>query len=78
MSKVKYKYNPKTLSYDEVELTWRDHLRKVSFHLITALVASVILLAASYNWIKERGKKEALLNNEQTEAKLIEFSEELI
>lgn len=77
MSKVKYKYNPKTLSYDEVELTWRDHVRKVSFHLITALVASVILLAASYNWIKQRGKKEALLNNEQTEAKLKEFSEEL-
>jgi murein DD-endopeptidase MepM/ murein hydrolase activator NlpD len=40
-------------------------------------VASVILLAASYNWIKEQGKKEALLNNEQTEAKLKEFSEEL-
>jgi murein DD-endopeptidase MepM/ murein hydrolase activator NlpD len=77
LSKVKYKYNPETLSYDEVELTWRDHLRKVSFHLITALVASVILLAASYNWIKQKGKSEALLNNEQTEAKLQEFSEEL-
>lgn len=77
MSKVKYKYNPKTLSYDEVELTWRDHLRKVSFHLITALVASVILLSASYSWIKQRGKKEALLNNEQTETKLKEFAEEL-
>lgn len=73
MSKTKYKYNPKTLSYDEVELTWRDHLKKLSYHFMSATVVSVLLLFFSYNFIKERGKKEAQLNNEQTEAKLNEF-----
>lgn len=77
MSKTKYKYNPQTLSYEEVELTWKDHLKKLSYHLISAIVVSVLLLFFSYNIIKERGKKEALLNNEQTELKLKEFDSEL-
>ncbi len=77
MSKVKYKYNPKTLSYDEVELTWKDHLRKLSYYAIAAFVASVLILFFSYNYIKERGKKEAMLENEQTEALLQEKLQQL-
>ena len=73
MSKTKYKYNPKTLSYDEVELTWKDHLKKLSYHFMSATVVSVLLLFFSYNFIKDRGKKEAQLDNEQSEAKLKEF-----
>lgn len=72
MSKVKYKYNPKTLSYDEVELTWRDHLKKLSYYAIASIVASVLILFVSYGYIKERGKKEAALENEQTKALLEE------
>jgi murein DD-endopeptidase MepM/ murein hydrolase activator NlpD len=40
---------------------------------MSATVVSVLLLFFSYNFIKERGRKEAQLNNEQTEAKLNEF-----
>jgi murein DD-endopeptidase MepM/ murein hydrolase activator NlpD len=39
---------------------------------MSATVVSVLLLFFSYNFIKERGRKEARLNNEQTEAKLKE------
>jgi len=66
LSKAKYKYNPNTLSYDQVKLTWKDHLKKVSFHLITGVVFTAIILLISFNWIKEQGVKEGLLENEKT------------
>jgi murein DD-endopeptidase MepM/ murein hydrolase activator NlpD len=77
MSKVKYKYNPETLSYDEVELTWRDHLKKLSYYAIASFVASVLILFFSYGYIKEKGKEEAMLENEQTKALLEEKLEQL-
>lgn len=77
MSKVKYKYNPETLKYDEVELTWRDHLRKLSYYAIASTVASVLILFFSYGYIKDRGRKEAILENEQTEAFLQEKIQEI-
>lgn len=40
---------------------------------MSATVVSVLLLFFSYNFIKDRGKKEAQLDNEQSEAKLKEF-----
>ncbi len=66
MSKTKFKYNPDTLSYEEVELTWRDHLKRVSYHTISAIVFTVIVVAILYPYIKEQGVKEAQLNNEET------------
>jgi len=81
LSKTKYKYNPETLNYDEVELTWRDHLRKVSYHLISSIVVSALLLFFSYGWIKKRGEKEAMekvnYTGEQTIAELSDYKERL-
>lgn len=59
MSKTKYKYNPDTLNYDEVEVTWKTRLRKLSFHLISGIVFSVILILLSYSTIKQWGRVEA-------------------
>lgn len=59
MSKTKYKYNPDTLSYDEVEVTWRNRLKKLSFHLISGVVFSLILIVFSYSTIKRWGRQEA-------------------
>ncbi|MFT7156754.1 MAG: murein DD-endopeptidase MepM/ murein hydrolase activator NlpD [Parvicella sp.] len=74
MSKKKYKYDPKTLSYNEVELTWRDHLRKVSYHLMSALLVSFLILFFSYSWIKRQGIKEANKSNAyQGEKTLVEL-----
>lgn len=77
MSKNKYKYNPHTLSYDQVELTWKDHLKKVSFHLITGIVFTVIILLFSFNWIKEQGVKDGLLENQKTITALNSYIERL-
>lgn len=78
MSKVKYKYNPETLNYDEVELTWRDHLKKLSYYAIASIVASVLILFFSYGYIKDIGKREAMLENEQTKALLEEKIDQLV
>lgn len=59
MSKTKYKYNPSTLSYDEVEVTWKNRLKKISFHLISGLVFSLVLIGFSYSTIKRWGRQEA-------------------
>jgi len=58
LSKIKYKYNPSTLSYDEVDNSWRSKLKKISYHLISGLVFSVIIIMLSYSTIKKRGKNE--------------------
>lgn len=73
MSKVKYKYNPDTLIYDEVELTWKDYLKKLSYYAIASIVASVLILFFSYGYIKEKGREEAALENDQTKALLEEI-----
>ncbi|CAG5086973.1 M23 family metallopeptidase [Parvicella tangerina] len=77
MSKVKYKYNPETLSYDEVELTWKDHLKRLSYYAIAAFVASVLILFFSYGYIKNIGKKEVQYDIEKHEAEIAELKEQV-
>ena len=72
MSKVKYKYNPETLSYDAVEVTWKSKLKKVSYHLISGLVFSFILIGFSYSTIKKMGREESERELELTKLELEE------
>lgn len=51
MAKIKYKYNPNTLSYEKIQLTVKDWIRKfLSYFLVGSLFAGIILLAA-YSFI---------------------------
>lgn len=77
MSNTKFKYNPETLSYEQVELTWRDKLRKISYHTISAIVFTVIVLLIAYPYIKSQGKKEGEKDNELTLQQLSEFQNKL-
>ncbi len=70
MSKTKYKYNPNTLSYDEVDNSWRSKLKKISYHLISGLVFSVIIIMLSYSSIKKKGKNEGARELEVTKLEL--------
>jgi hypothetical protein len=49
-SKVKYKFNTKTLTYDKVELAFKDRAKKVISYLATGTVfaASTVYLAFTY------------------------------
>lgn len=45
MAKVRYKFNPQTLNYEKVQLTWRDRARKIlSFVVVGAVFASIVLI----------------------------------
>ena len=52
MTKKKYKYNPDSLNYEEVQITLIGKLKKISYYFIAAIVFSVLILALSYNQIK--------------------------
>jgi len=77
LSKIKFKYNPESLSYEEVELTWKDHLRKISYHTISAFVFTIITVAILYPYIKQVGIKEAHMDNDSTKEELVAMLSEL-
>ncbi|MCT4581453.1 MAG: M23 family metallopeptidase [Flavobacteriales bacterium] len=77
MSKTKYKYNPDTLSYDEVEVTWGTRLKKLSFHLVSGVVFSIILILLSYSTIKRWGRQEAERDLNIDKLELEEFNKKV-
>ncbi|MBL4703406.1 MAG: M23 family metallopeptidase [Flavobacteriales bacterium] len=52
MARTKYKYNPETLAYEEVELSIKDKLLKISYFAITGVVVGVIAVFAFASWIQ--------------------------
>jgi murein DD-endopeptidase MepM/ murein hydrolase activator NlpD len=77
LSKTKYKYNPDTLSYDEVEVTWGTRLKKLSFHLVSGVVFSIILILLSYSTIKRWGRQEAERDLNIDKLELEEFNKKV-
>ncbi|TXC78394.1 M23 family metallopeptidase [Luteibaculum oceani] len=60
MSKHKYIYNPNTLNYEKINLTFKDHLKKIGSTLITGLVFASIIIFLAYTFFdspKERALK---------------------
>jgi murein DD-endopeptidase MepM/ murein hydrolase activator NlpD len=51
MQKAKYKYNPNTLSYEKIKLTYVDKLKKFSTYLITGLIFAAISVVIAYQFI---------------------------
>ena len=43
MAKVKYRYNPETLSYDRIVITFRERLKKWGIMFAASIVISVML-----------------------------------
>jgi len=84
LSKARYKYNPKTLSYDRVEETIKDKLRKLSYHLLSGITIGVLVVAISYNQVKRIGAAEAAVENENLrkavadQQKQVEFMSEVL
>jgi len=63
MERKKYKYNPKTLSYEVVKLTWKDRFTKGAGVSVAIIFTSIILLYVSSNFIttpKERDLNQQL------------------
>ena len=65
MAKVKYKYNPKTLQYERIELTIKERLKQVFGFLLSGLFLGTVLLVLAYTFIDS--PKEASLRRENKE-----------
>jgi murein DD-endopeptidase MepM/ murein hydrolase activator NlpD len=67
MEKYKYKYNPRTVSYEKVELTWKDKFMRFLTYFAATLVLAVlynIIFSAFFDTPRE---KELMRENNQLE-----------
>jgi len=61
MAKVKYRYNPETLSYDVVKITVKERLTKLGAMVAASIVASVVYFAV-YSHFYDTPKERTLTN----------------
>ena len=50
MSKVKFRYNAKSLKYEKVEITLRERILKILSYLASGLVFAAITIALAYSY----------------------------
>jgi murein DD-endopeptidase MepM/ murein hydrolase activator NlpD len=63
MSKVKYKFNKKSLTFDRVQTTMRKRLLYFFSHLSTGVVFAAVVLVVAYNFVdspKEKAQKREI------------------
>jgi len=63
MSKVKYKFNKKSLTFDRVQTTFRKRLLYFFTHLSTGVVFAAVVLVLAYNFLgspKEKSQKREI------------------
>lgn len=65
MSKVKYRYNPKTLTYERAVVGWKDRLFIVLTYLGAGIVFSTIFLSIFFSFFDSPKEKELKRENEQ-------------
>ncbi|TXB65183.1 M23 family metallopeptidase [Vicingus serpentipes] len=68
MSKVKYRYNSTSLSYDKIEVTLKDRILKSLSFLGAGLVIGVIIYGITYTYIDSPKEKQLKQENAQMEA----------
>jgi murein DD-endopeptidase MepM/ murein hydrolase activator NlpD len=67
MAKIKYKYNPSTLNYEKIQLTFKDKLKKVATYLLVGLFFAGIIILLAYTFIDS--PKELALKRELAQMK---------
>lgn len=71
MSKTKYKYNPETLSYDEVEVTWRQRMWTILSYVGAGAIFAVISVILAWTFVdsptEARQKRDLAFQLEQLE-----------
>jgi len=77
LAKTKYKYNPESLKYEEVELTLIGRLKKISYYFVSSIVFCALVLAISFNGINDYIRKESTKDNANVRAELNKFYTDL-
>jgi murein DD-endopeptidase MepM/ murein hydrolase activator NlpD len=67
MTKIRYRYNPQTLNYEKVRITWKDRLKTVAAFLITGVFFASIVLFLAYSYLES--PKERILERENEQLK---------
>jgi len=62
MTKVRYRYNPTTLNYEKVKLTFIDYLKKVTSYFMMGLLFAAAILLVAYTFFDS--PKEKMLRRE--------------
>lgn len=65
-----YKYNPHTLSYEKVKVTFRDKLKKVSFSVAFGIVLGVVLLVVGMHVFRSPREWKLVRQIEQYERQM--------
>jgi murein DD-endopeptidase MepM/ murein hydrolase activator NlpD len=65
MAKIRYKYNPSTLNYEKIQLTFKDRLKKGLTYLLVGLFFAGIIIAIAYTFIDS--PKELMLKRENAQ-----------
>ncbi|MBN2167084.1 MAG: M23 family metallopeptidase [Marinilabiliaceae bacterium] len=70
MSKVKYRYNPETLSYDRIKTGFKYYLSRSFFFMLTVLVFSTVMFFAYHEFFDSPKEKRLMRENKQTLAQI--------
>lgn len=58
MSKIKYKYNTKSLSYEKVEVALKDKIKKIFSYLATGTVFAAVTIFFAYTYLDSPKEKQ--------------------
>jgi len=65
MAKIKYKYNPNTLNYEKIQLTFKDRLKKGLTYFLVGLFFAMIIIFFAYTFLDS--PKELMLKRENAQ-----------
>lgn len=65
MSKVKFRYNAKSLKYEKVEITLRERILKILSYFASGLVFAAITIALAYSYFDSPKEKQLLRERDQ-------------
>ncbi len=77
MKNLNYKYNPDTLDYEVIKLTFWGRIKRLSYYLIASTVFSVGILSISFYNIRTYIQEEAAKENQRLRQELNIFNKDL-
>ena len=77
MKNLNYKYNPDTLDYEVIKLTFWGRIKRLSYYLIASTVFSVAILSISFYNIRTYIQEEAAKENQRLRQELNIFNKDL-
>jgi len=70
MSKVKYRFNPKSLSYEKVKTNWKEITLRVLSYLATGTVFAAVTIVLAYKFLPSPNEKK---KNREVEEVLLQY-----